>query len=65
MALPAFSTVTGASLTAMEGNLPSGMIISADCNYGFNCRFLDDQEDFEEFMSGLWKVESLKFRSVK
>jgi hypothetical protein len=60
-----FTTTTGASIVTVAGNLPSGVAVSADCNYGFNCRFLDDQEDFEQFMSGLWKVESLKFRSVK
>jgi hypothetical protein len=43
----------------------SGVAITADFSYCFVCRFLDDQEDFEEFMSGLWQVQSLKFRSVK
>jgi hypothetical protein len=43
----------------------SGAAITADFTYGFLCRFLDDQEDFENVMSGLWKVGSLKFRSVR
>jgi uncharacterized protein (TIGR02217 family) len=43
----------------------AGSVISADFSYAFVCRFLEDQEDFEEFMSGLWQVQSLKFRSVK
>jgi len=43
----------------------SSAIITADFSYAFVCRFLDDQEDFENFMSGLWKVDALKFRSVK
>jgi hypothetical protein len=43
----------------------AGHSITATCTYAFNCRFLDDQEDFEEFMNGLWQVQSLKFRSVK
>jgi hypothetical protein len=42
-----------------------GTAITADFTYSFNCRFLDDQEDFEEFMNGLWQVQSLKFRSTK
>ncbi len=42
-----------------------GAAIAADINYAFNCRFLDDQNDFENFMAGLWTVQSLKFRSVK
>ena len=43
----------------------SGAAITADFTYGFLCRFLDDQEDFENVMSGLWQVASLKFRSVR
>jgi len=43
----------------------SGGVIAADFTYAFNCRFLDDQMDFEEFMSSLWKLDSVKFRSVK
>jgi len=42
-----------------------GAAISADFTYAFECRFDDDNEDFEQFMSGLWKLESLKFRSVR
>jgi hypothetical protein len=43
----------------------SGATLSADFSYAFNCRFTDDQMDFEEFMSNLWRLESMKFRSVK
>ena len=43
----------------------SGVIVSADFAYAFNCRFLDDRMDFEEFMSNLWRLDSMKFRSVK
>lgn len=43
----------------------SGAAITASYSYGFLCRFLDDQEEFEEFMSGLWKIDSLKFRSIR
>jgi hypothetical protein len=43
----------------------SGQVITADFSYAFLCRFLDDQTDFEEFMNGLWQMQSLKFRSVK
>jgi hypothetical protein len=48
--------------TSAPGN---GVTVSADFSYAFNCRFLDDQMDFEEFMSNLWKLDSMKFRSVK
>jgi hypothetical protein len=43
----------------------SSVTISADFSYAFNCRFLDDQMDFEEFMSNLWRLDSMKFKSVK
>lgn len=43
----------------------AGATITASLTYAFLCRFLDDQEDFENVMSGLWKVASLKFRSVR
>lgn len=59
-----FSLVTPNTLTLATAPA-SGAQISADFSYGFLCRFLDDQEDFENVMSGLWKVASLKFRSVR
>jgi hypothetical protein len=50
------------TFTAAPAN---GLTIAADFSYAFNCRFLDDQMDFEEFMSNLWKLDGMKFRSVK
>jgi uncharacterized protein (TIGR02217 family) len=43
----------------------AGVVVSADFSFAFQCRFIDDQMEFEEFMSNLWKLESMKFRSVK
>jgi len=43
----------------------AGVAITADFSYAFQCRFLEDDLDFEEFMSNLWKLGSVKFRSVK
>jgi len=56
------STPNTLSFTSPPGN---GVIVAADFSYAFNCRFLDDQMDFVEFMSNLWKLESMKFRSIK
>jgi hypothetical protein len=50
------------TFTTAPGNL---VAITASFSYAFNCRFLDDQEDFENIMSGLWQLQSSKFRSVK
>lgn len=49
-----------------SSNTPaSGALITGNFSYAYNCRFLDDQMDFEEFMSQLYRLESMKFRSVK
>lgn len=42
-----------------------GHVITADFSFAYLCRFLDDQNDFEEFIQGLWQVQSLKFRSIR
>jgi uncharacterized protein (TIGR02217 family) len=43
----------------------SGAQIAASFAYAFRCRFLDDQAEFENFMSGLWRAKGLKFRQVR
>jgi hypothetical protein len=43
----------------------SGVLISATFTYAFQCRFDEDDMDFEEFMSNLWRVDSIKFKSVR
>ncbi len=43
----------------------AGVTIAATFTYAFQCRFDSDDMDFEQFMSALWKVDSLKFRSVR
>lgn len=42
----------------------NGSTISASFSYQFMCRFMDDSIDFEEFFSAVWRLKSLKFRSV-
>jgi hypothetical protein len=60
----AYTLTTPNALTF--GTAPgNGVTVAADFSYAFNCRFLDDQMDFEEFMSNLWTLDSMKFRSVK
>lgn len=43
----------------------SGAAIAASFTYAFQCRFAEDVVVFEQFMSGLWKADSVKFRSVR
>jgi hypothetical protein len=42
-----------------------GASIGATFTYAFQCRFDADDQDFEQFMSNLWKADSVKFRSVR
>ncbi|MCW2317595.1 uncharacterized protein (TIGR02217 family) [Rhodoblastus acidophilus] len=44
---------------------PGGAAISATFTYAYQCRFLDDVAEFENFLSGLWKIGGLKFRQVR
>jgi hypothetical protein len=43
----------------------AGVSIAATFTYAFECRFDSDDQDFEEFMSNLWRVDSVKFKSVR
>ncbi|WP_457105906.1 DUF2460 domain-containing protein [Methylobacterium sp. P5_C11] len=43
----------------------AGAVIGADFDFAYLCRFLDDIQDFENVMAGLWKAEGVKFRSVR
>jgi hypothetical protein len=43
----------------------TGALIGASFSYAFQCRFDDDSVDFQQFMQNLWRVDSLKFRSVR
>lgn len=53
------ATLTFATAPAM------GASISADFSYYSLCRFADDFEDVEEFAARLFRLKSLKLRSVK
>ena len=43
----------------------AGALIGASFSYAFQCRFDADSANFEQFMQNLWRIESLKFRSVR
>ena len=64
------SAVTGWSLATpnlltLASTPASGASVAASFTFAFLCRFLDDQQDFENIMAGLWQMQSLKFRSVR
>jgi hypothetical protein len=58
-------TLTAPNFLTFATAPASGAPIVASFSYGFQCRFLDDNAEFENFMSGLWKIGSLKFRQVR
>ncbi len=58
-------TLTTPNSLVFTGAPGAGVAITASFAYSFQCRFDADDLDFEEFMSNLWRLESLKFRSVR
>lgn len=56
---------TAPNMLAFASPPGAGAAITADFTFAFQCRFFADQLDFEEFMSALWKLDSVKFRSIK
>lgn len=68
-------TVAGVTTAAYASTAPNtitfatapanGSPVAASFAYAFQCRFIDDQVEFENFMSGLWRAKSLKFRQVR
>ncbi len=43
----------------------AGVEIAASFTYAFQCRFLDDTLEFENFMQNLWSSKVVKFRSLR
>lgn len=43
----------------------TGVVITADYSFFYLCRFIEDQQDYEQFMYNLWTLKTCKFRSVK
>ncbi len=67
---PPAANTTGWSLTTpnaltFAGAPSSGVAITASFAYAFLCRFDGDDLDFEQFMSNLWRAQSVKFRSLR
>ena len=58
-------TLSAPNIITFTAPPAAGVVIAASFVYAFQCRFLDDQTEFENFMSGLWKVGSLKFRQIR
>jgi hypothetical protein len=42
----------------------AGLAVTMTFSYYYLCRFIEDEQDFEEFGKNRWTVPSLKFRAV-
>lgn len=63
---PTAVTLANFNRTITFGAAPGvGELITGDFNFFYLCRFLSDMTDFEQFLTNLWALRSLKFRSVK
>jgi uncharacterized protein (TIGR02217 family) len=58
-------SITGTNTLTFSTAPGNGVVVTADFTYQWLCRFLDDRLELEELMSGLWQIESLKFKTVK
>ena len=61
---PSAYTITNGLVTFLSPPA-NGAVLAWTGYFGFLCRFIDDQADFENFMAGAWQVQSLKFRQVR
>ena len=43
----------------------AGVQVTADYSHYYLCRFIDDVQEFQQMMAGIWTMSSFKFRSVK
>lgn len=59
---PADYTVTS-NFVVFDAAPVSGTI-TADFQFYFVCRFLDDQQDYEKFMDQLWSLQTCAFKSI-
>jgi len=58
-------SLTAPNLLAFASAPASGAVVAASFTYAFVCRFLEDSQDFENFMQNLWAAKTIKFRSVR
>lgn len=65
VSVPDTFTLTSPNTINLNFTPTNGSFITADFSYAYQCRFSDDQNEFENYMNGLWKVDSLKFESIK
>lgn len=60
---PGDYTVTMPNLIVFDVAPASGNV-TADFQFFFACRFIDDQQDYEKFYDKLWNLQTCDFRSI-
>lgn len=57
-------TITLPNLVVFASAPASGMLISADFEFFFNCAFQESSADFEKFADKLWQLQQINFETV-
>jgi hypothetical protein len=52
------------TMITFTSGLPAGTI-TADFHFYQRCRFLDDKQEYDEFLRNLWKYKECRFETVK
>ncbi len=60
----AFTVNEGGGVLVFSTPPPNGVLITADINYYFRCRFTTDTLDFEEFAKNWFELKKIEFESV-
>jgi uncharacterized protein (TIGR02217 family) len=60
---PADYTVTMPNLIVFN-TAPAAAEVTADFQFFFVCRFLEDQQDYEKFVDKLWNLQTCSLRSI-
>jgi hypothetical protein len=61
---PADYTVTLPNLVIFDSAPADGMLISADFEFYFNCKFQEDIADFEKFAADFWQLQQIVLETV-
>ena len=61
---PSDYTITLPNLVVFDSAPADGVELTADFQFFFVCRFVEDEMDFEKFSDKLWSLQECNFRSI-
>lgn len=61
---PSLYTITMPNYVVFTTAPVTGKVLTADFQFFFVCRFMEDVQDFEKFADKLWNLQSCEFRSL-